>query len=109
MIDIGLQVWVAGVNFVLCMALGYACACRLALMTSETTSLIFRAKYALLFVAASASGFGPIFTQWPTVTQCFFELAVLIHLGGGMRAWSEGIPHYARKKPKPKRRQEVHA
>lgn len=106
MIDIGLQVWVAVVNFLLCMALGYACACRLALMTAETTSKIFRAKYALLFAAASASGFGPVFTQWPTVTQCFLEVAILVHLGGGMRAWSQGIPAYARKKTKA---QEVHA
>lgn len=83
------------VNFVLCSAIGYVCACRFSVM-SRDTRLVFRAIYALLFTAATASGFQPLlFGEWPGVADLLFATSVLIFVASGMRTWRSGAPAYS--------------
>lgn len=81
-------------NFALCTAIGYVCACRFSVM-SRDTRLVFRAMYALLFTAATGSGFQPLlFREWPGVADLMFASAVLVFIASGMRTWRGGAPDY---------------
>ena len=84
-------------NFALCSAVGYVCACRFSVM-SRDTRLVFRLNYALLFMAATASGFQPILLrEWPGVADLLTNAVVLWFVGSGMKTWRFGAPAYADK------------
>lgn len=88
---------VALCNYALCSAIGYVCACRFSVMSRDTKPL-FRAIYALLFTAATGSGFQPVlFGEWPGFADLIFAAAVLLFIGSGMRTWRSGAPAYTSK------------
>lgn len=81
-------------NFGLCSAIGYVCACRFSVM-SRDTRLIFRTNYALLFTAATASGFQPLlFREFPGMADLIGNAVLLFFLASGMRTWRGGAPDY---------------
>lgn len=84
-------------NFAICSAIGWTCICRLSQMSAGTTRRAYRAKYAVLVGAATASGFSlTLFGEWPGITDLAMSSAVLLHLALGRSAWLGGIPDYAR-------------
>lgn len=104
MIDMALasietRVAFAGLNLALCTGIGWACLCRIASMSRETTCCHYRALYVLLAVAATASGFAPLlFREWPGPGQCLVSIAFLSYLAAGSSRWKGGPPEYARRR-----------
>jgi hypothetical protein len=90
------------VNFALCSAIGWACICRIAVMSADTTRKTYRAAYAVVLVCASASGLAPIlWREWPGPGQLAMSVAVLAVLALGVSSWRHGPPTYARSAPAP--------
>lgn len=88
----------AWVNFVLCAAIGWACLCRVAMMSAATTRARFRAGYTLLMVAATCSGLSPVlWNEWPGPGQIMMGLAAAYVIGWGPQNWRSGTPDYARR------------
>ncbi|KQV85421.1 hypothetical protein [Rhizobacter sp. Root1221] len=84
-------------NFAACSGLGWCCVCRFAVMSSATTRWDVRLNFALLFAAATASGFAPLlFREWPGYTQVGLAVGTLAVLVSGAREWRVGLPEYAR-------------
>lgn len=93
-------VWLASmawVNFGICAAIGWACVCRVAMMSADTTRKRFRAGYTLLMVASTCSGLSPVlWGEWPGPGQIAMSLAALYVVGWGVQNWRRGPPGYAR-------------
>ena len=83
---------VALANFFVCSAIGWACLCRISVTSSDTTRTLTRWSYAGLFVAATASGFGPLKDYWPGVPTLAMSVAVLLLLLDGVPQWRHGVP-----------------
>ena len=87
------------VNFLLCTAIGACCVVRFAAM-SANTRLVFRAMYALLFLAASSSGWQPLlWDEWPGMADLITNAALLLLAASGLRTWRHAVPSYACKSP----------
>lgn len=85
------------INFALCTGIGWACVCRISSMSRETTKARFRAGYAVLMVAATASGLSPLlWREWPGPGQIAMAVAALYVLGWGAQNWRTGPPSYAK-------------
>lgn len=88
----------AWVNFGLCAAIGWACLCRVAMMSVSTTRTRFRFGYTLLMVASACSGLSPVlWGEWPGPGQIGMGLAALYVIGWGAQNWRSGPPVYARR------------
>jgi hypothetical protein len=88
----------AWLNFAICGAIGWACVCRVAMMTARTTKLRFRVGYTAMMVASSASGLSPVlWGEWPGPGQISMGLAALYVIGWGASNWRGGLPSYARR------------
>jgi hypothetical protein len=88
----------ATLNFIACTLIGWSCVCRMAVMSAETTKVLYRRKYELLFTAATASGFSPIlFDEWAGFGQLGMSIAVLVMCWESAREWKDGLPEAARK------------
>lgn len=83
-------------NWALCCAIGWACVCRIAVTSKETTRDLTRWSYAALIVATTASGFGPLGNNWPGWPELLTNAAVLLLLLDGVRHWRSGVPNDAR-------------
>lgn len=87
-------------NFILASGIGYACLCRISVMSGGSTLKVTRAAYAVLFVAAAASGLSPLlFREWPSYPDVMINGAVLLHLLSTVRAWRNGVPTFAKSGP----------
>jgi len=87
-------------NFVLASGIGYACLCRVSVMSGGSTRKLTRAAYAVLFMAASASGLSPLlFREWPSYADAMLNGAVLLHLISTVGAWRNGVPTFAKSGP----------
>lgn len=86
-------------NFAVCTFIGIASLVRIKSMKKSTTLWTWRIKYALLFGAATASGWSPLFfSELPGVGQVLTGLAFLSIIGLGQKTWGKnGPPLYARK------------
>ncbi|MBO0943369.1 hypothetical protein J1N44_17055 [Acidovorax temperans] len=75
-------------NLVICLAIAWACICRL--NTDVCKHLLRpRARYTLLLAGALASGLQPVlFGAWPSVGTVFFSAAVLAGLLINVVRWS---------------------
>jgi hypothetical protein len=83
------------VNFALCTAIGACCVVRFSTM-NRNTRLIFRAMYALLFIAASSSGWQPLlWNEWPGLADLITNSALLLLAASGLRTWRQAVPAYA--------------
>lgn len=88
---------VALLNFALCSAAGAICLCRLVKM-GPNTSAGFIGRYALLFTAATSSGFQPLlFGEWPGAADVLMSATLVLFLSSSRRAWRSGTPAYALK------------
>lgn len=89
--------WLAWVNFAICSAIGWACLCRVAMMSADSTLVRVRMGYTLLLVAAACSGLSPVlWNEWPGPGQITMALSALYVIGGGAQNWRAGPPPYAR-------------
>jgi hypothetical protein len=97
----GLLLMLALVNAAVCAAIGVVCLCRIAKMR-HGTRLAFRAVYAALFggslLSAMQSITPPLYT-WPSPADLAINLAVLVWLASGRRAWAGGAPEYTTSVP----------
>jgi hypothetical protein len=85
------------VNFLLCSGIGWACLCRVSVMTESTTRWSTRGAYALMIGAATFSGLSPWFVRdWPGWAEILMSAAVLTHLLSTKRGWQDGVPEYAK-------------
>lgn len=84
-------------NFALCGAIGWACACRITVTSGDTTRVLTRVSYSTLFTAATASGFMPLAGHWPGWPEIWMNAAVLLLMLDGMRRWKQGVPDDVRK------------
>jgi hypothetical protein len=90
---------VAGLNWVLCTALGWACLCRLNAMGRRTRPL-YRVAYTALLAASTASGFAPVlWREWPGLSQVAVAAAALLVLLTSSPRWSLGAPDYTHREP----------
>lgn len=95
-----MQYLLALANFAVCSGIAWCCVCRFAVMTSKSTRWDVRVNFAVLFVAASASGLAPVFFhEFPGGTQLFLAFGILAVLVSGAREWRTGLPEYARTAP----------
>lgn len=92
----GWLLFLAVVNFLLCSLIGWSAFCRMRRMSKETTKLVWRLRYVVLQVAASASGLGPwLWREWPGPGQVAMALAALFVVGLTAKGWRSGPPDYA--------------
>jgi hypothetical protein len=92
----GLMVLIALVNAAVCCAIGVASLCRIAKLR-EGTRKSFRVVYALLFgasVLSALQSITPPFYTWPSPADVAINVAILVWLVSGRRAWAAGAPEY---------------
>lgn len=87
------------INWLIGIAGGVLCVCRLVKMSSDSTKLAIRWQWVLWLLFFSASGWSFLFGHSPTVTQCLLTSITLTALALGAPAWNGGLPVYARKRP----------
>lgn len=87
---------IALANTVVCLALAWACICRLNKASERTTQRVFVWKYAVLLTAAVASAISPVFGIVASPIDLILNAAFFFALAGGRRAWRDGVPEYAR-------------
>lgn len=94
-------VWLAAMawlNFAVCAAIGWACLCRVAMMSKQTTRIRFRLGYTLAMVASVCSGLSPVlWGEWPGPGQISMGIAAAYVVGWGAQNWRYGPPSYARR------------
>lgn len=89
----------AALNFALCVAIGWSCVCRFAIMSRSTTTVVWRLRYVTVIVAATTSGISPLWGEWPGAGQLAMACACLYVLGLTARGWKGGPPRYAQHLP----------
>ena len=94
-------------NFAVCTAAIFICACRLSHMSAKTTKVEIRASYVVWLPTLVASALSWTYGDPPGITQLSLGLAVLAHLAIGVRVWRHGAPDYARIDCSPGRHLEV--
>ncbi|PIG09930.1 hypothetical protein [Comamonas sp. 26] len=78
---------IAMVNLAICLAIGWACICRLNSNISRRFRLA-RARYALLLAGAMSSGLQPLmFGTWSSIADVIFNSAVLAGLVLNVVRW----------------------
>ena len=78
---------IAMANLAICLAIGWACICRLNSNISRRYRLA-RARYALLLAGAMSSGLQPLmFGTWSSVADVIFNSAVLAGLVLNVVRW----------------------
>lgn len=88
------------INILFSVAIAWICVCRVALMARETTRTSFRLLYALMIVAAVASGSSPwLFSEAPGPGAALMSAALLAQLCSSFRVWRDGVPPPARTQP----------
>lgn len=74
-------------NLAICLAIGWACICRLNSQISRRY-LLARARYALLLAGAVSSGLQPLmFGTWSSIADVIFNSAVLAGLALNVARW----------------------
>ena len=74
-------------NLAICLAIGWACICRLNSQISRRY-LLARARYALLLAGAVSSGLQPLmFGSWSSIADVIFNSAVLAGLALNVARW----------------------
>lgn len=87
-------------NFALASGIGWACLCRVSVMSGANTRKLTRAAYAVLMLAAAGTGLSPVlFREWPTWIDVLMNGAVLLYMASGIRAWRNGVPSFAKSGP----------
>lgn len=90
-------------NFAVCGAIGWACLCRIAMMSEQTTRVRFRLGYTVMMVSSTCSGLSPIlWGEWPGPGQISMGLAALYVIGWGAQNWRRGTPTYAMRTDMPR-------
>ena len=83
-------------NLAICLAIGWACICRLnsqisrryLLARARYALLLARARYALLLAGAVSSGLQPLmFGSWSSIADVIFNSAVLAGLALNVARW----------------------
>ena len=78
---------IAMANLAICLAIGWACICRLNSNISRRYRLA-RARYALLLAGAMSSGLQPLmFGTWSSIADVIFNSAVLAGLVLNVVRW----------------------
>lgn len=78
---------IAMANLAICLAIGWACICRLNSNISRRYRLA-RARYALLLAGAMSSGLQPLmFGTWSSIADVIFNSAVLVGLVLNVVRW----------------------
>lgn len=78
---------IAMANLAICLAIGWACICRLNSNISRRFRLA-RARYALLLAGAMSSGLQPLmFGTWSSIADVIFNSAVLAGLVLNVVRW----------------------
>lgn len=89
-------------NLALTTATGWACVCRIGVMSGVTTRPLTRAAYALMLAASFLGGFSPVLLrEWPGWSDIIVNAAVLVLMLSTLRVWRKGVPDYARSAPVP--------
>lgn len=84
-------------NLLLCCGIGWACVCRIKVMTATTTRKAVRVAYAGLFAAVGLSGWSPwLVGDWAGWADIVVNAAVLAGMVAEMPAWRGGIPDFAK-------------
>jgi hypothetical protein len=84
-------------NLIVCCLIGWACVCRFSMMDRHSTRAFTRWSYAVLFTAAGISGWQRVlFDEWPSWADLAVNVALLVFLASGIRAWRYGVPGFAR-------------
>lgn len=87
-------------NLAITTATGWACVCRIGVMSAATTRPATRAAYALMFAASFLSGFSPaLLREWPGWSDILVNAAILVLMFSTLRVWRRGVPDYARSAP----------
>lgn len=87
-------------NFALASGIGWACLCRVSVMSGADTRKLTRAAYAALMLGAAASGLSPmLLREWPGWGDVLMNGAVLLYMASGIRAWRNGVPSFAKSGP----------
>lgn len=90
------------INLLVSSAVGWACVCRIGVMSSNSTRPLTRAAYALLFAAQFLSGFSPVLLrEWPGVSDILVNSALLLLMFSTLQIWRFGVPEYAKSEPVP--------
>lgn len=90
----------AALNFLLCMAIGWICVCRLRL-TSDETLMGPRLKYSLYGAAALVHGLSPMAGEWPGWTGLALTGSLLIGLLTSWSRWRHAVPDELQSSPAP--------
>lgn len=88
------------INLGLCAGVTWACVCRIAVMSRQTTKPHFRTLYTLVSVAACGSGFSHLWWgEWAGPGQIGGSLAMLYWAWAGLDMWRDGPPDYVLSAP----------
>lgn len=92
----------AALNWAACTVVGIVCVCRLNVMQGQRTRLIFRLKYILLLVGATACGFSTVlWGVYPGPGTLLMSLSLAAYLAAGQDVWHDHPPRYAQSGPAP--------
>jgi hypothetical protein len=82
-------------NFLICLAGGWVCLCRLGAMQGGKTKLTIRWQYTMWFSLLTCSGFSFAFGHATTFMEVLLAAGIVSHLLIGFSVWRHGPPAYA--------------